>query len=58
MIVRRWPVFLGVFIVLLIVAFILFALYKTNSFNKMRIYKGQLEEEEKLHRSSKVPGAG
>ena len=55
MIIKRWPVFLGVFLVLLIVAFILFALYKTNSFSKMRIYKNQLDEEEKKHRNSRMP---
>jgi hypothetical protein len=41
MIIRRWPVFLGVLLVLILIAFILFALYQTNSFSKMRIYKDQ-----------------
>ena len=43
-----WPIILGGVLVLIFMALVVVALYKTNSFNKMRIFKQKLEEEERL----------
>lgn len=43
-----WPIFIGAGIVFFILVVVLYALYKTNSFDKMRIYKSKLQHEQQL----------
>ena len=41
---KQWPIWLGIGIVLIICSTIIFALYKTNSFGKFRFYKELVED--------------
>ena len=51
MLVAHWPIVLGLVLVVIVVSLVLLALYKTNSFGKLRIFKGKIEEEENLLRN-------
>ena len=49
----KWPIFLGVGIVVIFALMIVFALYKTNSFEKFRFFKNKIDEEERLLRQKR-----
>ena len=46
----KWPIFLGVGIVVIFALIIVIALFKTNSFEKFRFFKNKIDEEERLLR--------
>ena len=49
----KWPIFLGVGIVVIFALMIVFALYKTNSFEIFRFFKNKIDEEERLLRQKR-----
>ena len=55
---KQWPIWLGIGIVLIICSTIIFALYKTNSFGKFRFFKDKVEdakqETKEIRRQSQI----
>ena len=43
--IEKWPIILGLVLVIIFVVAVIFAMYKTNSFGKLRIFKNKLEKE-------------
>ncbi len=52
MVTAYWPYALGIFIGLLLLLALILALWKSNAFSKMRVFKKQMDEEEKRDRQS------